>query len=64
MAALMGLEPTAFRLTTGCSNQLSYSAIVWYRRWESNPTRPFGHRNLNPARLPFRHSGIFGGAPG
>src|SRR5687768_14376353 len=21
------------------------------------PTRPFGHRILNPARLPFRHSG-------
>lgn len=36
MAIPRGVEPLTFRLTTGCSDQLSYG-IVWSPRRESNP---------------------------
>ena len=37
MVPSVGIEPTTFRLSSECSNQLSYEGVKWCTHWDLNP---------------------------
>ena len=37
MVGVAGFEPATLRLSSACSNQLSYTPVGWWRHGDSNP---------------------------
>jgi hypothetical protein len=60
-----GFEPRTFRLSSECSNQLSYVSILIGAQGETRTHTPLGHPLLRRARLPIpslAHTSIYYGA--
>ena len=54
--AASGFEPVTFRLSAGCSHQLSYAAVTTSPLWESNPPPLPYHGSALPNELRGRKS--------
>ena len=54
-----GLEPVTYRLSTDCSNQLSYSSNIWYCLLVAEPGVEPGYKAYETFELPLLYSAIF-----